>query len=234
MSYRGVGPGIDISHYGAPYKQMLGLGCMGGGCGDMLYRYQGMGAWTGTPSEDPRMVKRFTVVRATWNVRGLPSGGAPEAAQRIHHQGRQKFPGNTVRKIGSVGWISGGRVGYEVVLADSMRAGEIKLKNFQAGKAAERGMGGSVRFTNGRTIIPANGFTESAPDAPATPEDAPSAPPGAEAGLIAGLPLWGWGAIGAGALGLVAVVALGGGKKRRSPAPTPNRRRRRSSRRRRR
>ena len=198
-----IDPGIDVSHYGAPYQGMLGLGGCAG-CG-------GLGAWTGTPSEDPRMVKRHTIVRATWRPRGLASGASAEAAQRIHYQGRQAFPGSTVRKIGSTGWIGGGRVGYEVILAQSTRAGEIKQKNFQAGQRAARGMeGGSVTFAEGRTAIPANGFAEAAPDTPPVPEETPTAPPGGETegggsfltDTVGGVPVW--------AIGGLGVVALGG------------------------
>ena len=201
-----VDPGIDVSHYGAPYQGMLGLGigCVGFGCPG------GMGAWTGTPSEDPRMVKRHTIVRATWRPRGLASGASAEAAQRIHYQGRQAFPGSTVRKIGSTGWIGGGRVGYEVILAQSTRAGEIKQKNFQAGQRAARGMeGGSVTFAEGRTAIPANGFAEAAPDTPPVPEETPTAPPGGETegggsfltDTVGGVPVWAIGGLGIAALG---------------------------------
>jgi hypothetical protein len=229
MSYRGtVDPGIDISHYGAPYKQMLGLD----GLGDMLYRYRGMGAWTGAPADDPRMVKRFTVVRATWRAEGLPSGGAAEAASRLHYQGRTLFAGNTVRKIGGTGWIAGGRVGYEVILANSTRAGEIKRKNHEAGVRAARGMGGSVRFVDGRTGIPASGFTASAPGTPAVEESAPTSLPGTETPSLmmqraAGLPMWGWGVLGVGVLGAVAVALTAGPKKRAAVAANRRRRRRR-------
>lgn len=264
MSYNSMGrvdPGIDISHYGAPYRGMFGLDGVGryvdrpgfhaeyatAGLG-MLYRYRGMrglGSWTGKPSEDPRMVKRFTTIKATWRAQNLPSGGAAEAAQRLYYQGTQLFRGNTVRKIGGTGWIAGGRVGYEVILANSMRAGEIKSKNFQAGQRAQSGMGGNVRFTDPRTSIPANGFTESGTDAPATPEETPSATLSEQTAAqspftrqVAGLPAWAWGAIGIGAIGVVATVALSGKPRRAAPAVTPNRRRRRrrrrSSRRRRR
>lgn len=228
-----VDPGIDISHYGAPYRGMFGLDGLG-----MLYRYQGLGTWTGKPSEDPRMVKRHTVIRATWRAEGLPSGGAAEAAQRLYYQGRQLFPGNTVRKIGSTGWIAGGRVGYEVILASPMRAGEIKSKNFQAGVRAARGMGGNVRFTEARTAIPSSAFEDAPAGAPPTPEEQPSATPeeqaaGREALMtrrVAGLPMWGWGLIGVGAIGVIGAVALSGPKRRRAPV-TPNRRRRRRRRR---
>lgn len=233
MSYRGVGPGIDVSHYGAPYQGMLGLGACGGGCG---CGGCGMGAWTGAPSADPRMVKRFTIIKATWSAQNLPaSGGAAEAAQRLHYQGRQLFPGHTVRKIGDTGWVAGGRVGYEVVLADTMRAGEIKQKNFTAGARAQAGMGGNVRFTGGQTAIPANGFTEAAPGAPETPEEAPSSTPDQDAAgepflsrRMGGLPTWGWGLLGLGAVGAVVTAVTLGGKPKRAPVAN---RRRRSSRR---
>lgn len=256
-----VGPGIDISHYGAPYKGMFGVPSLGAyterpgfdyeyataGLGrGMLYRYGaalGIEPWTGKPSEDPRMVKRFTRVRSTYQVRNVPSDKAAEAAQRIKYQGTQLFRGHTVSKIGSTGWTGDGRVGYEVVLAQPMRAGEIKQKNFQAGVRAGRGMGGGAQFLNGRTHIPSNAFVDAAPSAPSTPETAPSSLPGEALSTqgnvltqrVAGLPVWALGLIGIGVVGGVAVIATRGRKKR---APVANRhrrrRRRRSSRRRRR
>lgn len=251
MSYyetlNGVGPGIDISHYGAPYKGMLGVPSLGAyteqpgfdyesataGVG-MLYRYQaGMGAepWTGKPSDDPRMVKRFTTIRSTYRVRNL--GGdrtASKAADAIVAKARRLFSGNTVRKIGSTGWTSGGKVGFEVILAQDTRAGEIKRKNFQAGQQAAAQMGGNVQFYDAATSIPSNAFQDAPASAPSTPETAPSATASEEASgegfltrKVAGLPVW--------ALALIGLGVVGGGvvliSKRKTKAPTPNRRRRR-------
>lgn len=237
-----IGPGIDISHYGAPYKGMLGTGDgLGAYVSDpgmgMLYRY-GMGGWEGKPSEDPRMVKKYTRVRATYGVRGVPSDRAEEAGQRLHYQGRQLFSGNTVRKLGSTGWIAGGKVGYEIILANPMRAGEIKRKIFQAGVRAGRGMGEGASFTNARVNIPQDAFMDAPTTAPSTPEETPAATPAEEAAAaegsfltqkVGGLPVWAVGLIGIGVVGGVAAIAMKGKKK----APTPNRRRRRRRRRRR-
>lgn len=270
MTLNGVGPGIDISHYGSPYKGMFGLDGLGSyteqpgehfeyataGLGrGMLYRYgAGLGVepWTGAPAADPRMVKRFTTIRSTYNVRGL--GGdwtAARAANVLLAKARALYPGNTVHRIGSTGWISGGRVGFEVILAQTTRAGEIKQKNYQAGQRAAAAMGGNVRFTDAQTTIPSSGFTEAAPDAPATPETTPSAPLTTTSDgnfltqRVAGLPVWALGLIGLGVVGGIAVVltrkkpaAVAANRRRRrrrrSRRPRRNSRRRRTTRRRRR
>lgn len=231
MSYKQtIDPGIDISHYGAPYKGMFGLD----GVGEMLYRYRGLGTWTGAPAADPRIVQRYTVIRATWRVRNVPSDKAQQAADRLLYQGRQAFSGNTVRKIGSTGWTADGRVGYEVILAQDTRAGEIKQKNFQAGtraQAALRDAGGisNAELYDAQTAIPSNAFTDAPPTAPATPETTPSStttgPAPSEGFLtqrVAGLPVWAVGLIGITIVGGVVVVAT----RRRPAAVTANRRRR--------
>ena len=232
-----VDPGIDISHYGAPYRGMLGLGNVG-----MLYRYgTAMGQWSPgpgqKPSDDPRMVKRFTTVRATYRVRGL--GGdrtAARAASAILAKGRAEFPGNTVRKIGTTGWSRGGKVGYEVILASDTRAGEIKAKNFRAGRKASTHMGGGVEFYDASTAIPANAYLDAPPEAPPIAEEEPSASPEEEAGgffsqKIGGLPVWA-----VGVLGLVVVGGVGYAvmrpKKKAAPVAANRRRRRRRRRRR--
>jgi hypothetical protein len=191
----------------------------------MLYRYgAALGTWTGKPSEDPRMVKQFTTIRSTYNVRGL--GGertASQAADVVLAKARSLFAGNTVRKIGTTGWIAGGRVGYEVILAAPMRAGEIKRKNFQAGQQAAAQMGGPVRFTDARTVIPSNAFQDSSPSAPSTPEQSSSAATEEEQAAelapqtgegdsfltrkAAGLPVWAWGLVGVGVVGGVVAFA---------------------------
>lgn len=232
-----VDPGIDISHYGAPYAQMLGLGATG-----MLYRYGAGLGYTGPPAGDPRMVKRYTVVRSTYDVRGLGGNNTSDrAANTILSKARQLFSGNTVRKIGTTGWVSGGRVGYEVILSGETRAGEIKEKNFKAGQAAASAMGGNVRFTDARTSIPANAYVEAPADAPPIPEEEPSATPEEEVAAanggffskkVGGVPVW--------AVGGVSILLLGGvfyyatrPPARRVSANRRRRKRRRSSRRRR-
>jgi hypothetical protein len=258
QTLRGIGPGIDISHYGAPYKQMLGVPALGAyteqpgmdyeyataGLGEMLYRYgAGLGVepWTGAPAEDPRMVKRYTKIRATYAVSNVPSDRAAEAAQRILYQGRQLFQGHNVSKIGTTGWTSGGRVGYEVILATPMRAGEIKQKNYQAGVRASAGMGGNARLHSGQTSIPQSGFEAAPPTAPSTPETTPSQTPSqnaaaAQTGLnqrVGGIPIWGLGLIGIGVVGGVTVLVMSRKKKAVAANRRRRRRRRRSSRRRR-
>jgi len=237
-----VGPGIDISHYGAPYAQMLGLGSSVGeyvsqplGAVGMLYRYGAALGWAPgpgqTPADDPRIVKQFTIVRSTYRVRGL--GGdrtAARAADAVLAKARALFSGNTVRKIGKTGWVEGGKVGYEVILAAPTRAGEIKSKNKQAGRQAAGVLGGGVEFYDASTSIPANAFMDAPPDAPAVPEEAPSATPEEEAAQgsfltrrVAGLPVWAVGVIGLTVVGGLGYFAL----RPKKAAVAANRRRRR-------
>lgn len=229
----GVGPGMDLSHAGAPYQGMFGLG---------------VEPWTGVPADDPRIVRQFSTIRSTYRVRNL--GGdrtASAAAEAILAKARALFSGNTVRKIGTTGWTSDGKVGFEVILAQPMRAGEIKQKNFQAGQQASAQMGGNVSFYDAATSIPSNAFEEAPPTAPPTPEIAPSTLPGTEqenflTQNVAGLPVWALGLIGIGVVGGIVVIAtrkkkpaaVAANRRRRSRRPRRNSRRRRSTRRRRR
>lgn len=255
----GLGTGIDISHYGAPYKGMLGVGDSGdglgsyveqpgfdyeyatAGMGEMLYRYGaalGVAPWTGKPSEDPRMVKKFTKIVSTYRVRNLGSEGntASKAADTILSEARRAFSGNTVRKLGGSGWGSGalqGKVGYEVILAQPMRAGEIKQKNFQAGKKAQSRMSGTTWY-DATTQIPSNAFVDAPPETPPTPEETPSTTPQQDAAetpfyskKVAGLPVWALGLMGTGLVVGVGYMVT----RQKSPAVTPNRRRRRRRRR---
>jgi hypothetical protein len=232
VSYNRIDPGIDISHYGAPYKGMLGLPA-------------GLGSgWTGTPSEDPRMVKQFTTVRATWTVSNVPSEKATQVGQRLLAEAQRLFSGNTVRMIGTNGWMAGGRVGYDVILAAPMRAGEIKQKNFTAGRDAQAWLRRqesrleNASLNGAQTLIPSNGFEAAPASAPPTPEVAPSAPdtlyaPAEQSSEnfltqdVGGLPVWGLGLIGLAVVGGLGFVLL---SKPKAKAPTPNRRRRRSRR----
>lgn len=269
---RGLGQGIDISHYGAPYQGMLGVGDGLGsytespgfdyeyataGMGEyterpgfdyeyaaaglgrgMLYRYgAALGAvpWTGAPAEDPRMVKKFTTITSSYRVRNL--GGdrtAEKAAQAILAAARQKFSGNTVRLIGTTGWTSGGKVGFQVILAQDTRAGEIKQKNFQAGKKAQSTMGGNVTFYDATTSIPSTAFVDAPPGTPPTPEETPSTTPDQDVAetsffskKVAGVPMWAVTLIGGGLVVGVGYMAL----KPKKRAPVPNRRRKRRRRR---
>ena len=256
MSYRrgmgAVGPGIDISHYGAPYAQMLGLGNSGDGLG-MLYRYGAGLGWTPgpgqTPADDPRILSQFGKFRQTYKTSG-PSGWGTTSNKRavgdaLLRAARMQFPGQTVRKAGSTGWVAGGRIGFEVTLAQPMRWGEIKGN----GKIIERANPLGAVVDGLRLTLP---LTQKLQGTLETPEAAadpsiPPADPGAEApeesgggGLlsakIGGLPVWAVGIMGIGIVGGVAFLAL---RKKKKPAPVAanrrrRRRRRRSSKRRRR
>jgi dienelactone hydrolase len=252
MSYRkamgAVGPGIDISHYGAPYAQMLGLGSSGDGLG-MLFRYgAGMG-WTPgpgqTPGDDPRILSQYGKFQQTYKTSG-PSGwgtssNTQAAAAALLRAAQKQFPGQTVRKLGSTGWASGGRIGFEVILASPMRWGAIKAK----GKLIESAnplaaVHDGLRLTDAMTQKLSGTLTtpEAAadPTAPAPPSGPEAAESSGEEGLlttkVAGLPVWAIGIMGFGIVGGIAYLALR--KKPKPKAVAANRRRRRSSRRRRR
>lgn len=249
MSYRrgmgAVGPGIDISHYGAPYAQMLGVGGSGDGLG-MLYRYEALGL---SPGDDPRILSRFGKFRQTYKTSG-PSGwntdgAAATAADALLRAARKQFPGQTVRKAGGgSGWVAGGRIGFEVTLAQPMRWGEVKLR----GKRIET-VNPLAAVHDGLRL--ADAVTQKLEGTLSTPEAEadPSIPPaeqgaevpeesggdGEEGGLlttkVAGLPVWAISIMGFGIIGGVAFLAL----RKKKPAPVAaNRRRRRSSRKRRR
>jgi hypothetical protein len=162
---------------------------------------------------------------------------AAKAADKIYAAARSAYSGNTARKLGGSGWGGGslqGKVGFEVTLAQPMRAGEIKQKNFQAGKKAQSQMSGTTWY-DATTQIPSNAFVDAPPQTPPTPEEAPSTTPDQDVAetsflskRVAGLPVW--------AIGGISIVLVGGigymATRKKSPAPTPNRRRRRRRRRR--
>jgi hypothetical protein len=281
-----VGPGIDISHYGAPFKGMLGLGeyvdrpgfhaeeaaaglgaytempgfdyeyataGMGaytelpgfkdkykyatagmGATGEMLYRYQGMGSiptWSGAPAADPRMLKRYSRIRLTYAVSNVASSQSARAADLVLGAVRSKFSGNTVRKVGN-GWISGGRIAIEVILAQPMRLGLVKSNS----KGVERdnplsALGGSARLRDARTSFNSSDImteAEAAANSAGQPTQQSSSTPPANVGEPSSdeefeFP-WLYAGLGAGAL-----LLLGGAAYvvRRKKKVTPNRRRRR-------
>jgi hypothetical protein len=258
----GLGTGIDISHYGAPYAQMLGLGDVrqalagprqamaGGGDGlGMLYRYgAGLGAappvWTGAPAEDPRMLKRYSKVKSTYAVSNVPGAKAGTVADLLLAAARAKFPGNTVRKIGSTGWIAGGRVGFEVIVAQPMRLGEFKSKSkaielanplaSKGGLPASAALSGASTSYNQGDLMSVEEQTAASGGAP-TPESTGTTPPDVPGGAMATPSApefpWKWIAVGTGAVALIGIVAAVAMKKP-ARAPTPNRRRRSTRRRR--
>lgn len=260
----GLGYGVDVSHYGAPYQGMLGIGDYVGEYVDQplgtLFAAAGLGqvawpagpAWTPAagqlPSDDPRMVRQYSTVRSTYTPRGITSAQSARAADLLVAEAQRQFPGNTVRKIGTTGWTNDGQVGYEVILAQTTRAGDIKRKNKTVGDIVGPTVGSGTSFYNALTWIrDADVAVPATPSVPLTPSPVPSTtlPPGAApdgSGTpwsatpvpteaqpsffeqdVGGVPVWAVGLIGVAVLGGVAFVVL---RKPSSPAPTANRRRR--------
>lgn len=236
-----VDPGIDISHYGAPYAQMLGLGSNGDGLG-MLYRYGAGLGWTPgpgqTPADDPRILSRFGKFRQTYRTSGPAGWGTSAnktaAVNAVVRAAQKQFPGNRVSKIGETGWVAGGRIGFEVIVAQPMRWGEIKMKGRRIQSANPlAGVHDGLRLTDALTQKLQG--TLLTPEQAASPEPAaadsgaePAESSGDEGGFlttkVAGLPVWAIGIMGFGIVGGVAFLAL-----RKKPAPVAaNRRRRRS------
>lgn len=207
----GLGYGVDVSHYGAPYQGMLGVDGLG------------QTTWTPgpgqTPADDPRMVKKFAVVRSLYRVRNVPSAQARRLADLLLSRARNLYPGNTVRKVGTTGWTNDGRVGFEVSLANATRAGEIKQRNATARDVAAQ-LGGGAELYDAQTFISPSDYmpledTMLAPSEQPVSTDQPSS-----TGMVGGLPIWAVAGIGVAAIGAIAFVAL-----RKKPV-TANRRRR--------
>ena len=241
-----VNPGIDISHYGAPFKGMLGLGAYterpgfdyeyataGLGMGEMVYDYGAALGYTGPPAQDPRMLKAYSKVRLTYAVSNVPSDDAPRAANLVHQAAQRKFSGNTVRKVGN-GWISGGRIAIEVILARPTRLGEIKMKSKQIETDNPLSpIGSSARLRGARTAYNESDImseTEAAAHAGGSPTPPSTGTPPTTEESSGEFP-WLYVGIGAGALVLIGGIAFA---LRKKPAPRPvaaNRRRRRRRRR---
>jgi len=215
----GLGTGFDVSHYGSPYKGMLGLGTAT--------------PYTGAPAADPRIVKRYSLLKFTYRPVSIPSAKAADAANMLLAAARTAFAGHTVSKIGTTGWTNTtpGRVGYQVRLATDTRLGELRSKSYQIGQ------------TVGPRIVPqvsslADARTDWTPadlmDPVAT---TPTPTPGADVTVTAdasetisgGLPSWAPWVIAGGGILVVGglVIAL---TRKKPAAVAANRRRRRSRR----
>jgi hypothetical protein len=206
-----IDPGIDVSHYGAPYQGMLGLG-MG-----TLYAAAGLG-WTPgagqTPADDPRMVRQYGKVRQTYRVRNI-GGKSAETATAILEAARTTYAGLQVRKASgndfSNGWGPGGRVGVDITVPVATRLGELKQKGQSLFlRNVISGVNPGAALYDAKTGVSASDI-QTAPGEPAAPDtpvdpSAPTPPPGNGGNFLTqtfgGVPVW--------AIGSLAVVGVGG------------------------
>lgn len=209
------------------------------------------------PADDPRIVRKYAKVTSVYSPRNISGDQTAKVAEMLVVEAQRRFPKHKVRKIGTTGWTSSnhpagsGKVGFEVILSESMRAGAIKKRFFEIGQKVGPEVGQQTSLYDARTLF--NPRDLSMPD---TEEQAkvelkereeedltkpPPEPPKTtkeEEGNfltqeVAGLPVWLIGVLGVGAIGGVAYLTMrgrgGGGA---GGAVTPNRRKRRPRRRR--
>lgn len=215
FGFGAVDPGIDVSHYGAPYQGMLGLGAALGQAGDN------------------RWLKRFAKVRQTYKVSSI-SGQSAAVATTIERVAQREFAGMTVRKASGggygSGWGPGGRVGVDIIIPRDMPLIDIKRK----GKALQlqnviSGVSSGAKMSDARTSFAAGDVIES----PVVGEEAEAGVMPIPTGVaeddgffgkkVGGVPVW---AIGG--LGVLAVAGLAVAMRKKKPKPvSANRRRRR-------
>lgn len=222
---------------------------------------KGLGAgaeWTPGPNEgpadDPRIVRKFAKVTSVYSPRNISGNQTTKVAEMLVVEARRRFPKHKVQKIGTTGWTSSshragsGKVGFEVILSEPMRAGAIKKRFFEIGQKVGPEVGPQTSLYDARTLF--NSRDLSMPEAEEEAEVAmkerqeedltkppPEPPPAPEeedtnflTQEVAGLPVWLIGVLGIGAIGGVAYLTMRGGQK---TAPvTPNKRKRRRRRRR--
>jgi hypothetical protein len=116
----------------------------------------GMGAVLA--ANDPRTVQQHAVLAVTFEPHNVGSTQTVAAADQLLAAARSKFPGQNVRKIGSNGWVSGGRVGYNIILASPMSVSEINQRAALTGQIAGPRVAANVTFNRMRTEVTQGGF----------------------------------------------------------------------------
>lgn len=224
-------------------------------------KYPGMGAaeWSPgageRPADDPRIVRKFARVTSTYAPRNISGDQTTRVADMLVQEAMRRFPGHKVKKLGTTGWTSSdhpagpGQVGFEIVLAEEMRAGKVRERFFEIGQAVGPRVGEGTSLYNARTFFRPGDL--SMPDLEKQAEVAakeeredltkppPTAAPAAaeeEEGFftkeVAGLPVWLIGVLGVGAVGGVAYLTMRnrGGAEAAGEVTANRRRRRRRSR----
>jgi hypothetical protein len=215
-----VDPGIDVSHYGAPYQGMLGLGAWSPAPGQ-------------TPADDPRIVKQFANVRVTYKVRNVPPDKTADAATAMLTAARTAFAPNRVRKASGSGfgngWGPGGRVGVDIIVRHDTRYGELRQKSKSLqNRNVVSGVSPGAQLLDARSYVKPGMLMDSGgAAAPGPIPDDPVLAPEVESGplltrKVAGVPVWALGGLGLAAIGGLAFMAT-----RKKPVAANRRRRRR-------
>lgn len=224
---------------------------------------QGLGAnaeWTPGPdegpSDDPRIVRKHAKVTSVYSPRNISGNQTTKVAEMLVVEAKRRFPKHKVRKIGTTGWTSSkhpagsGKVGFEVVLSEPMRAGAIKKRFFEIGQKVGPEVGPKTSLYDARTIFSPRDL--SMPDTKEQAEvemkereeeDLTKPPPEPASSAdengnfltqeVGGLPVWLVGVLGVGAVGGVAYLVMRNRTKARDMTPNRRRRQRRNKRRRR-
>lgn len=165
-----------------------------------------LGDWTGAPAADPRMIRRYATVKATYRVRGVSAANAPRAVALLNNEARRRFSGG----VRNARWNADGSVGFEISLSTDTRAGEVKRKLFEIGQVVGPQIQNGASIYDAKTIISPSDIAETAP---VTTQDGSTvlAPESETSGpaepfymkTVLGLPVWGLG------LGVVTLGAVG-------------------------
>lgn len=222
---------------------------------------EGLGAgaeWTPgpneAPSDDPRIARKYAKVTSVYSPRNISGDQTTKVAEMLVVEAKRRFPKHRVRKIGQTGWTSSshpagsGKVGFEIILSEPMRAGAIKKRFFEIGQKVGPEVGPQTSLYDARTIFNPSDLSMPKPEEQAKVElkeqeedltKPPPEPPKTQKDEngnfltqeVAGLPVWLIGVLGVGAVGGVAYLTLRGRGKGAAGGVTPNRRKRRRRRR---
>jgi len=163
--------------------------------------------YTGPANDDPRIVRQYGRVKARFTPRNVTALLAPNVPGMLTAAARARFPRDNVT---GAGWFSGGVVGFDVIVANETRLGDLRRQMGNVGMEVGPRIGQGTELVNARVQWDWNDI-KGAPGtpAPAETETTVATGPGeasANDGFfgkkVGGVPVW--------ALGLVGLVLVGG------------------------